>query len=189
MNVETILNNDEYKLMFLKAILLGINYGKNEKSDFYQLNIENEINKINDKFNHPDIIKYTQLIKKFELQLVNLEYHKSIILSNIQKLSYNNYASNHSKITILKMNLNNNNIEIEKIKLNIKKFKELKDNFLQSNNNSNNNLNNKYNIRMNLSKFSVDKENKSRFNFSKNNSNNLVGELEKTLDNLTTLFD
>ena len=49
MNVENILNNDDYKLFFLKAILLGINYGKSSNVNYYIDNIEKEVNKINDK--------------------------------------------------------------------------------------------------------------------------------------------
>ena len=160
MNVETLINNDEYKIIFLKAILLGINYGKSNNSDYYMNNIKGEIDKIYNKLNNPEIIKYNIIIKRNETFIYNLENQKNLILSNIQKLSHSNYSFNHSKINLLKINLHNIQIEIEKLKLNIKKIKELKEN------NNLNNINNMNNM----------------------NNNNLVGELEKTLDNLSNLF-
>lgn len=192
MNVETIINNDEYKIIFLKAILLGINYGQSENSEFYLNNIQNEIDKINNKLNHPEVIKYKQLMKKNEFNIINLENQKSMVLSNIQKLSYNNYSSNHSKINILKSQLNNINLEIEKSKVNFKKFKDLKDKVYNSQNHFNikqslnqSNQSNQFNQINNLTNQSNEI---NRNNKKSNNNNNLVGELEKTLDNLSNLF-
>ena len=45
--MENILNNNDYKLIFLKAILLGINYGKSNNVNYYIQSIESEINNIN----------------------------------------------------------------------------------------------------------------------------------------------
>ena len=208
MNVETIINNDEYKIIFLKAILLGINYGKNENSDFYLDNIQNEINKINNKLNHPEVVKYKQLMKRNEINIINLEYQKNMVVSNIQKLSYNNYSSNHSKINILKNQLNNINLEIEKCKINFKKFKELKDKAYNISDNSNANFNNTNNMNLNnininniqhINNTNTNRNKEINKNNRHNNSNieilnenqknnNLVGELEKTLDNLSNLF-
>ena len=116
MNVETLINNDEYKIIFLKAILLGINYGKSNNSDYYMNNIKDEIDKIYNKLNNPEIIKYNIIIKKNESYIYNLENQKNLILSNIQKLSHSNYSFNHSKINLLKINLNNIQNEIERLK-------------------------------------------------------------------------
>ena len=43
--MDNILNNDEQKIIFLKAILLGINYGQSDNVKYYINNIENEITK------------------------------------------------------------------------------------------------------------------------------------------------
>ncbi len=201
MNVETIINNDEYKIIFLKAILLGINYGQTENSEFYLNNIQNEIDKINNKLNHPEVIKYKQLMKRNEFNMLNLENQKNMILSNIQKLSYNNYSSNHSKINILKSQLNNINVEIEKCKINIKKFKELKEkvynsqqisiNQMNSFNNNNTNTTQRNNQKNKMTKNQTNQTNQTnqinQINQT-NQNNNFVGELEKTLDNLSNLF-
>ena len=203
MNVETLINNDEYKMIFLKAILLGIKYGKSDNSDFYIDNIKNEISKIYYKLNRPEIIKYNNIIKKNEMLLINLEYQKGNILSNIQKLSHNNYSSNHSKINILKITLQNIQVEIEKIKVTIKKTKDLKD---KLNSNNFDNLGNSYtypqqsNMVPNTNTYSNTYTNhktssnnhhttqNTHTQSSINKNSGLVGELEKTLDNLSNLF-
>jgi hypothetical protein len=192
MNVETLINNDEHKIIFLKAILLGINYGKSDNSDFYINNIKNEINKIYNKLNHPEIIKYNNIIKKNEYQIINLEYQKGNILSNIQKLSHNNYGSNHSKINILKINVQNIQNEIERLKNNIKKNKDLKEKLMKNDNNFT--LSNSMKLTNNhIQKLNqYDNQQLNQYKDNKNikiqNNSNLVGELEKTLDNLSNLF-
>jgi hypothetical protein len=47
MNLESIIENNEQKIIFLKAIILGINYGKSDNADIYRHNILNEIKKLN----------------------------------------------------------------------------------------------------------------------------------------------
>jgi hypothetical protein len=51
MNLETVIENDEQKSIFLKAIILGINYGKTDNADVYRHNILTEIKKLNEKIN------------------------------------------------------------------------------------------------------------------------------------------
>jgi hypothetical protein len=91
------------------------------------------------------------------------------------------YSFNHSKINLLKMTLQNVQIEIERLKINIKKTKDLIDNL---NKNDNNNINNLNNLQY--------RENQQSRNNQQNqhnrNNGTLVGELEKTLDNLSNLF-
>ena len=54
-NVEKVVSNDEQKLIFLKAIILGINYGKSNNSEQYRKNIEDEIYKLAKKINSEKI--------------------------------------------------------------------------------------------------------------------------------------
>ena len=51
MKIEEILKDNENKILFLKAILLGIKYGKSNNSDSYKQNIENEIILLNKEYN------------------------------------------------------------------------------------------------------------------------------------------
>ena len=46
MSLNAVIENPEYKLLFLKAIKLGIMYGQSDKSNFYKEKIDYEINKI-----------------------------------------------------------------------------------------------------------------------------------------------
>jgi hypothetical protein len=126
MSVENIFNDDNYKLIFLKAILLGINYGKSEKVSYYQDNIQKEIDKI--KLNEDDIkislekkAKVIHKSQQFQQNINRLEDQKKYILNLIQVLSSKNYAYNYSKINILKNNLIYVNQEISKNKSEITK--------------------------------------------------------------------
>ena len=123
MNIENILNNDDYKLIFLKAILLGINYGKSNNITYYIDNIEKEINIINEKKINKNYIK-NNIIEKNDNNILKLENQKNYIISLIQKLSLN-YSYNYSKINLLKNNLYLINNEIEKNKILLKKNKEV----------------------------------------------------------------
>ena len=51
MNLESVIENDEQKIIFLKAIILGINYGRTDNADVYRHNILTEIKKLNEKIN------------------------------------------------------------------------------------------------------------------------------------------
>ena len=158
MNVENILNNDDYKLFFLKAILLGINYGKSSNVNYYIDNIEKEVNKINDK---KIIKKYVKndIIEKNENTILKLENQKNYIISLIQKLSLN-YGYNYSKINLLRTNLHLINIEIEKNKIVLKKNKE---------------------------SYEKQEKEKIILKQKYEKKENLVGELEKTLGSLSNM--
>lgn len=97
MNVETILNNNELKTLFLKSLILGINYGKSDNANYYLENIVKEMSKIpNDN-------------KK-----INLENKKIYTINLIKSLS-KNYNYNQQKINILKYNLTIINNELKKL--------------------------------------------------------------------------
>lgn len=114
MNLENILNNNQNKLFFLKAILLGINYGKSKNYEEYITIIEKEIKKINEK-------KELKNIEKIENRLVLLDNQKKYTISLIKQLGSQNYRFNYSKINLLRNNLIILEKEIEKNKLILKK--------------------------------------------------------------------
>ena len=114
MNLENILNNNQNKLFFLKAILLGINYGKSKNYEEYIAIIEKEIKKINEK-------KELKNMDKIENRLILLDNQKKYIISLIKQLGSQNYRFNYSKINLLRNNLIILEKEIEKNKLILKK--------------------------------------------------------------------
>ena len=192
MNLENVLNNDHNKLIFLKAIMLGITYGSSDKKNYYIENIESEIKKIVDKMNKVDV-KVNNIVpekniltQKTEQKILFLENQKKSILSLINQLSSNNYGFNYSRINLLKTNLTLLNTEIEKNKLIIKKYKEENSNIIDqkkikpiSNNIKKTNIqqNSLHNIQQNR----VQKK-------TNQNKENLVGELEKTLGSLSSMI-
>ena len=124
MSLNNVIENSEYKLLFLKAINLGIMYGESKKSNFYKEKINNEINSIilsninkntlnnkeseelnkvqkNDSnedvnkventnsLNKVEDFKKEDKIKKYDLNILNLENQKNIILQKINNLSIN----------------------------------------------------------------------------------------------------
>ena len=130
--MEELLKNKENKIIFLKAILLGIKYGKMDNSDFYEENINNELNTLqNQKKNIEvhyikNIDNYDKIVLNFTKKNIELENFRSNIIKNINNLSYNNYNNNYVKINLLRNNLNNINKEIEINRNNIIKFIEIK---------------------------------------------------------------
>ena len=74
MNLESVLNNDHDKLIFLKAIMLGISYGSSDKKNYYIENIENEIKKIVDKMNNVNNKRDN-----------NLSFEKNILLQKTEQ--------------------------------------------------------------------------------------------------------
>ena len=81
MSIENILNNKECKLIFLKAIVLGINYGKSENANYYLESIEKEILKINVINEEPIIIeKKNDIIQKYDNIILNLNNQKKYTL-------------------------------------------------------------------------------------------------------------
>lgn len=183
MNLENVLNNDHNKLIFLKAIMLGITYGSSDKKNYYIENIESEIKKIVDKMNRVDI-KVNNIIpeksiltQKTEQKILFLENQKRSILSLINQLSSNNYGFNYSRINLLKTNLTLLNAEIEKNKLIIKKNKEEDDKQISQ------------------KKIKPILKNTKKTNSLQNslpnrqqNKESLVGELEKTLGSLSSMI-
>ena len=139
MNLEEILKNKENKILFLKAILLGIKYGRLDisHSQFYENNIENELHKLQDEKKNieinyiQNIDNYDKIVHNFTKKNMELENFRSNIIKNINNLSYNNYNNNYVKINLLRNNLNNINKEIEINRNNIIKFIEIKKNMLE----------------------------------------------------------
>jgi hypothetical protein len=110
MKIEDIIINSENKIYFLKAILLGIKYGKMENCDFYEKSILNEIKKsknsdskyTNNLINKIDNkINLSKLLKKKN----DLENLRNNIIKNINNLSYNNFNTNYVKINVLRNHL------------------------------------------------------------------------------------
>ena len=138
MDLEEILKKKENKILFLKAILLGIKYGRLDinQSQFYENNIENELHKLQDEKKNieinyiQNIDNYDKIVSNFTKKNIELEKFRSNIIKNINNLSYNNYNNNYVKINLLRNNLNNVNKEIEINRNNIIKFIEIKKNML-----------------------------------------------------------
>lgn len=139
MNLEEVLKKKENKILFLKAILLGIKYGRLDisHSQFYENNIENELHKLQDEKKHieinyiQNIDNYDKIVSNFTKKNIELENFRSNIIKNINNLSYNNYNNNYVKINLLRNNLNNINKEIEMNRNNIIKFIEIKKKMLE----------------------------------------------------------
>jgi hypothetical protein len=119
MSIENILNNEEYKKIFLKAILLGITYGKSNNSEYYKESIEKELKKtvITPSISQPNSNTLYTEPSKYERNIEMLEKQKQNIINMVKSLSANNYGYNYSKINILKNNLIIIQQEIEKNKI------------------------------------------------------------------------
>jgi hypothetical protein len=128
MSLNNVIENPEYKLLFLKAIKLGIMYGQSDKSNFYKEKIDSEINSIIFSKNTEEVqsVKQENIqqydntntntnTNKNDVIIMNLENQRNIIIRNIQNLS-NNYSLNYSKINFLKNSLVTTMKEIEKHK-------------------------------------------------------------------------
>ena len=115
MSLNNVIENPEYKLLFLKAIKLGIMYGESNKSEFYKEKIDSEINSIMFPKNNESVKDESSKEDSSNVIIMNLENQKNIILRNIQNLS-NNYSLNYTKINFLKNNLVSVMKEIEKHK-------------------------------------------------------------------------
>ena len=112
MNIEM-----DNKVTFLKAVLLGIHYGRSDNSEYYKKSVEREINVIHQKSSEvEENIPVSNLyLKNIENKILNLENQKNYVISLIQKLSFN-YVINIHKINLLKKNLFFINKEIDKNK-------------------------------------------------------------------------
>ena len=126
MSLNNVIENPEYKLLFLKAIKLGIMYGESDKSNFYKEKIDSEINSIifSKNTQSQPVVKQDNIqqsdnsntnTNKNDVIIMNLENQRNIIIRNIQNLS-NNYSLNYSKINFLKNSLVTTMKEIEKHK-------------------------------------------------------------------------
>ena len=122
MSLNNVIENPEYKLLFLKAIKLGIMYGQSTNSNFYKEKIDSEINSLIFSKNTEEIesvkgehIQGNNNSNKNDVIIMNLENQKNIIIKNIQNLS-NNYSLNYSKIIFLKNSLVSTMKEIQKHK-------------------------------------------------------------------------
>ncbi len=110
MKIEDIIENNQHKILFLKAILLGIKYGQMNNNDYYEKSILNEITKIkNHDSNYTNnlITKIDTKINKGKIKknISDLENTRMNIIKNINNLSYNNYNNNYVKINYLRNQL------------------------------------------------------------------------------------
>jgi hypothetical protein len=127
MELENIINNKDYKIIFLKAILLGINYGESNNVNYYKEALQKELLKINKKnldiqneLNSEKEIENNIFIQKYKNILISLEKQKLYTINLIQTLSNTHYGYNYSKINLLKNNLMLIIKEIEKNKIILK---------------------------------------------------------------------
>tara|TARA_Y200000002_G_C22523507_1_gene596599 strand:- start:263 stop:646 length:384 start_codon:yes stop_codon:yes gene_type:complete len=118
MKIENLIENNQHKILFLKAILLGIKYGKMNNNEYYEQSIINEIQKIvNDDPKYTDnlVNKIDNKINKGKIikNMNDLENLRTNIIKNINNLSYNNYNNNYVKINYLRVQLINLNKELD----------------------------------------------------------------------------
>ena len=133
MKIDEILEKNQNKIVFLKAILLGIKYGKMENCDFYEKSILNEIQKEKNKdenytsqlLNQMDSkINQSKILKNIQ----DLENLRSNVIKNLNNLSYNNYNNNIVKINYLRNNLLSINHELKNLNTELEKIQQSKEN-------------------------------------------------------------
>lgn len=120
MKIENLIENNQHKILFLKAILLGIKYGRMENNEYYEQSIINEIQKIvnnDEKYTDNLVNKIDTKINKGKIlkNINDLENLRNNIIKNINNLSYNNYNNNYVKINYLRVNLMSLNRELEQL--------------------------------------------------------------------------
>ena len=120
MKIEDIIENNKHRILFLKAILLGIKYGKMNNNQYYEQSIINEIQKIkNSDINYTNnlINNIDNKINKGKIlkDISDLENIRTNIIKNINNLSYNNYNNNVVKINYLRNQLISLNKELENL--------------------------------------------------------------------------
>ncbi len=143
--VPDILKEKSNRLFFLKAILLGIQYGESDKASFHKKTIQSEIDKlenpslsssIQSNIHQPHIPqeKTEFTIKKYEDILHILDVRRVNILSQITNLSSTSYSkmltfqqnqANQQRMNQLKMQFMVTNKEIEKFTLLLQSVKKL----------------------------------------------------------------
>ena len=179
MSIEKIITNDEFKIVFLKAIILGINYGKKDESEKYKNSIENEILSATEKLhsNSSDSMDNLEMADEVvkEKSIQNNVRVNNIVQNNIasNNIASNNisskYISNNVPNNFVNTNFNNMNNIIE---YNITKHQNTI-NTLESQKNS------IYYLIENLSKTNYS-FNYSKINLLKNSINSLNNEINKT---------
>ena len=184
MSIENILNSEEYKKIFLKAILLGITYGKSNNSEYYKESIENELRKtvITPSVSQSNFNSLCTEPNKYEKNIEMLEKQKQNIINMIKSMSSSNYSYNYSKINILKNNLIIIQQEIEKNKIffiNEKKKQGIIQKQNQNQNQKSINL---------LHPVQVNQVNRNIKPTQEIKKTNLSSELEKTLGSLSNLL-
>lgn len=120
MKIEDIIENNKQKILFLKAILLGIKYGRMNNNTFYEQSIINEIQKVkNSDINYTNnlINNIDNKINKGKIikNINDLENLRTNIIKNINNLSYNNYNNNYVKINYLRNQLFSLNKELDNL--------------------------------------------------------------------------
>ena len=120
MKIEDIIENNKHRILFLKAILLGIKYGKMNNNQYYEQSIINEIQKIkNSDINYTNnlINNIDNKINKGKIikDISDLENVRNNIIKNINNLSYNNYNNNFVKINYLRNQLFSLNKELDNL--------------------------------------------------------------------------
>ena len=124
MNVEKIITNDEFKIVFLKAIILGINYGEKDEVEKYKNTIENEIIITTEKLNNSK-----ENNKDLE-QTIHQSYSMSSeeLTNNQTKILNNSYSNLH---------------EIDRTYSNVEPIRRTNEEIISSGNKNNiNNINN-----------------------------------------------
>jgi len=120
MKIENIMENNQHKILFLKAILLGIKYGKMSNSEYYEKSILNEIQKTvnyDEKYTDNLVNKIDTKINKGKIikNINDLENLRNNLIKNINNLSYNNYNNNYVKINYLRVQLSTINKELDEL--------------------------------------------------------------------------
>ena len=120
MKIENLIENNQHKILFLKAILLGIKYGRMENNEYYEQSIIKEIQKIvknDEKYTDNLVNKIDTKINKGKIlkNISDLENLRNNIIKNINNLSYNNYNNNYVRINYLRVHLMSLNRELEQL--------------------------------------------------------------------------
>ena len=120
MKIENLIENNQHKILFLKAILLGIKYGRMENNEYYEQSIINEIQKIvkhDEKYTDNLVNKIDTKINKGKIlkNINDLENLRNNIIKNINNLSYNNYNNNYVRINYLRVHLMSLNKELDQL--------------------------------------------------------------------------
>jgi hypothetical protein len=124
MSLQDILNNTEHKIIFLRAILLGMKYSEGDNPNFYKNNIKNELDKLlnENKSNDKKDIVLIKILEKYKKNIIELENKRNYLITYIKNLKP---SHNYVKINLLNNNLDLINKEIEKYNLIIKRHNKI----------------------------------------------------------------